>query len=453
MSGVHAVLLTGQTAPLVPVTAALLAHLRGVQGAVGAELFFLALLISGAYALARIWVGPTASGIAAMAAGGNQAVLGWALMLNFAVAAAAATVWTFACYLHSDRLADKKWAVATGVAGGLLLLSRSLAPVYAAPLVVVIAIDVLWHHRARKARLPWSGLTLSTATALVIAGPWWLLSGRTALRYLRNAGYQGSSGFAGAGGVHLSLSALSDRARWTLDDLGVIQSAALILALAAAIAVLVSKRRRARGVLTIGAWAAATFVVLATSRNVGTGFGVPVVVMVVILVAVVVPQHRVPAALAAAILAFGVAAVAGGHTSEWWLGPPYRTEAIESTHLTHAPSFDFLEQSVLATIGRGPSLLARDDDAVNANGLSWFAIRQNTPGFSLIVPPFGPGALDAVRADLLQARFLITGTTPAPYHLSLSQDAVKRIAASDGFTAIRIWHISADSTVEVWRRA
>ena len=97
LSGVHAVLLTGQTAPLVPVVAALPTHLAGVQGAVGVELLFQALVVCGAYILARVWVSPTASVVVALVAGLNQAVLGWALMLNFAVAAAAATVWTFAC--------------------------------------------------------------------------------------------------------------------------------------------------------------------------------------------------------------------------------------------------------------------------------------------------------------------------------------------------------------------
>ncbi len=152
--GLDAVLHTGRYAPLVPVLAVAPSHLGGVQGAVGVEVVFLILLVIGAYLLARHWLGPAASGATALAVGVNQAVLGWSLMLNFALAATTATVWTFVSYLSSDRLQKQGWTVAVGISGGLLLLSRSLALVYAVPLAVVIAVDLIWSHRARLSELP-----------------------------------------------------------------------------------------------------------------------------------------------------------------------------------------------------------------------------------------------------------------------------------------------------------
>ena len=318
--------------------------------------------------------------------------------------------------------------------------------------MIVIAIDILWYHRARITGLPWTGLALSATTGLAVAGPWWLLSGRSALRYLRTTGYQASSGFAGGGGVQLSLSALLDRARWSLDDLGAVQSATLILAVAAGIAMLVSKRRTLGGVLLLGGWAAATFIVLATSRNSGTGFGLPVIVVLIILAGAKLPAHRALGALAIAVLIFGVAAEAGGRTSEWWFGPPYRVEAIRSTGTGHVPSFDNLERSVLTIIGQGPTLLARNDDALNGNGLSWFSTRQNVPGFKLLPLAFGPSALEAVGVDLLKAKFVITGSTPAAYPASVTPDSVKGMAAREGFRLRRIWHVSRENTVEVLQR-
>ncbi len=116
-NGLDDILHTGRIAPLVQVVAAAPSHLGGVQGAVGVEVVFLILLVIGAYLLARHWLSPAASGATALVVGVNQAVLGWSLMLNFALAATTATVWTFASYLNSDRLQKRGWTVVAGISG------------------------------------------------------------------------------------------------------------------------------------------------------------------------------------------------------------------------------------------------------------------------------------------------------------------------------------------------
>jgi hypothetical protein len=55
--------------------------------------------------------------------------------------------------------------VAVGISGGILPLSRSLAPVYALPLAVVIVVDLICSHRARLSELPWLGVGIARA--------WW----------------------------------------------------------------------------------------------------------------------------------------------------------------------------------------------------------------------------------------------------------------------------------------
>lgn len=185
---VHAVLHTGQTAPLVVLLTAP-AAVHGVDAAVAVELPLLLLLAAAAWLLARRWVPPWEAALIGFAAAANQAVLGWALMVHFSVAASALCLLSLAAYLWSDGFRSWSWSALTGVAVGLLLLSRSLAPVYVAAFAVAIGLDVL-----RRRRLPLGQAGLAVLLAAAVAGPWWLVSGGTALHYLKSAGYEGSSG-------------------------------------------------------------------------------------------------------------------------------------------------------------------------------------------------------------------------------------------------------------------
>ena len=443
-NGLDDVLHTGRIAPLVPVVAAAPSHLGGVQGAVGVEVVFLILLVIGAYLLARHWLGPAASGATALVVGVNQAVLGWSLMLNFALAATTATVWTFASYLNSDRLQKRGWTVVAGISGGLLLLSRSLALVYALPLAVVIAVDLIWSHRARLSKLPWLGIGIVTGLVVVIAGPWWAVSGRSALHYLGGTGYQS--------GVTLSVAAIGRRLYWTLYDLGRFQAIALVVGLAVFVVLVAMRRPGGGGRLLIGAWAIMTILLLSTSYPGGTGFGLPVTAMVIVLVASALPSSRLIAIVVFVLLVVGIAAEATGGQSQWWLGPPYRVEALEITVNGNGPvaDFDSVEQRVLSVIGGRTTVLTRDDDAVNAGGLNWFAT-QSHRSLNLVVAPYGGNALRTVAQELRHATFLITGTTPASYHDSYSEEAVKRIATQEGFVPFRALRINAVNTVEIWR--
>jgi Concanavalin A-like lectin/glucanases superfamily len=278
---VRAALHTGQTSPLVPLLAAPGA-VRGVDGAVAVELPLLLLLAGGAWLLARRWVSGPHAALIGFAAAANQAVLGWAMMLHFSVATSALCLWSLAAYLWSDGFQRLGWSLLTGLSVGLLLLSRSLAPMYVAALVCVVAVDV-----ARRRSFPWLHAGSGLLIALALAGPWWLVSGRTALDYLTSAGYSSSSGFARSG-VRLTPSSILDRLQWTLRDLGAVQTIILIAALAAAIA----GRRRAPGALLVAGWLVLTLLGLATSSNMGTGFGLPLVAVSVSLAGALIAARR-----------------------------------------------------------------------------------------------------------------------------------------------------------------
>ena len=113
--------------------------------------------------------------------------------------------------------------------------------------------------------------------------------------------------------------------------------------------------------------------------------------------------------------------------------------------------FDSAEQQVLSIIGGRPTVLTRDDDAVNAGGLIWFAT-QSHRSLKLVVAPYGGNALRTVAQELRHATFLITGTTPASYHDVYSEESVKRIATQEGFVPFRALRINAVNTVEIWRQ-
>lgn len=528
-AGLH----TGQLAPLVVLLAAPGA-LRGVDGAVVVELPLLLLLAGGAWLLARRWVGPKEAALVGFVAAANQAVLGWALMLNFSVAASALCLWSLAAYLWSEGFQRWGWSLGTGLSVGLLLLSRSIAPVYAAALVVAIGIDIV-----RRRRLPWAQAGLAVLIASAVAGPWWLVSGETALHYLKTAGYQSSSGFTSAG-AHLTPSSVVDRIRWTLSDLGTVQS--IILVTAPLIAV--GRSRRMPGAVLVAGWALLAFIGLATSSNRGTGFGLPVVAVTItlggalvllrgpptpsfattlappgsagvetqaeakaglaahlrsrrllmlvcglivtllvlaflvraissntagpafgiplvaitiVLVGALMAFRPVAVLLIAIVIGVGFAAEWSGRTSQWWLGPPYRQMALQATNGARVPNIDAVHHEIARAIAGHATLLVRDDDLLNANGLVYTAMIEHLPQ-QLIAAPYGDAVAGA--RELKGAEFLLAGTSPGNYH-DLSENRldhhytrlVEKTAAHAGWTKTRVWRLACGNTIDLWQKA
>ena len=175
--------------------------------------------------------------------------------------------------------------------------------------------------------------------------------------------------------------------------------------------------------------------------------------MVIVLVASALPSSRIIAIVVCVLLVVGIAAEATGGQDQWWLGPPYRVQALEITVNGNGPvaDFDSLEQRVLSMIGGRTTVLTRDDDAVNVGGLNWFAT-QSHRSLNLVVAPYGGNALRTVAQQLRHATFLITGTTPESYHKLFSEKAIMRIATQEGFVPFRALRINAVNTVEIWRR-
>jgi hypothetical protein len=451
---ISAVLHTGQTSPLVPAMAALGVGVGGLYGAVAVELPLLLLLVAGSFVLARVWVSPTVAMVIALAAGLNVETLRYEMLLNFAIASSAATIWCFAAYLRSDHLRNWRWAFTFGIAVAALALSRSVAPVYVAPLLLVVAGDYILDVR-RNGDFWRNPALLATASLLVLAGPWWLVSGHVALHYLLNAGYNPSSGYLVVPhGFVLTPAAVKLRIIFELTDLGWFESFVLGAAALAAVVVAVLRRRRLnrRSLWMLLLWSVLATLLLSTSSNLGTAFGLPVVVVVIVLCGSVLGQLHTPV-LRWAVVPLAVVVVVGvafqftSSIGKWWPGPAYRFQVINAGGTIHT-DVGLITAEVADAIRGHRTVLARNDAIVNVNGLTW----QLGTSSSLLIPPQNQTSTAAAIRDLSRASALIAGTTQASYYGSLNQSAVQKAAFDDGYRPYQVWTVGKYNSIIVWRR-
>jgi hypothetical protein len=449
---VSSVLHSGPNSPLVPLLAAPLARVGGVEGAIAVQLPVLLAVAAGAYVLARLWLGPTAAGVTAVVVALNQAVLGFAVMMNFSGAETAAILWALAAYLRSDRLSRWRWSVVFGVATAALLLSRSLAPAYAAPLSVVVAVDLALD--AARHRRPWLPAAAAVALVVALAAPWWVVSGRSVLNYLTTVGFGGSGGYTATGGAPTP-SKVVGRARYTAYELGWPEAAALAGALVLSAGLVLARRRRLRGAMLLVplAWTVLSLIALSTSAGHGTGFGNPVLATAIVVAAAALgslPSRAlaVMGATAVAIVATGFAAELTGGAGHWWQGPQYVQAAIADGG-SRTVDVALLNAQVARTIGRATTLVVRQDDALNRNGLGWEARRSEQ---RLVLPPNGPGATATALEELSRAAYLVSGSSRAMYQPIIDQERVELAAAREGFRPVRRWRLGASNSVVVWRR-
>jgi hypothetical protein len=449
---ITAFLHTGPTAPLVPALSAIGAREWGIYGALAIELPLLLLLVAGTYALARTWVVPGVAMVIAVFAGLNTAVLGYAMMLNFAVASTTAVIWCFVSYLRSCHLRNWRWSLVFAIAVGALALSRSIAPVYVAPLVLVVGWDYLVDVRRTGDLWRWPALT-ALGVVLIMAGPWWLVSGHDAFHYLFNAGYIPSSGFASRG-VTLTPSAVENRISDELTYLGQFQGLVLGAALlvTAIVAFIYRQRFNMKYLWMLAAWSALTFLVLSTSSNVGTAFGLPAIVIVIVLCGAILgqlPQQVLRWAFAplGGVVIVGLVFQFTASVNNWFPGPPYRVQVVEAGG-TGRTDVELITTQVADAVGLSRTLLVHNDPIVNENGLQWARGTQT----GVLTPAPGQAGTASAISSLPHVSTLITGTSKAPFFGPLDQVAVDRAAVREGFRPFKVWTVSQFNNVIVWQR-
>jgi hypothetical protein len=390
-----------------------------------------------------------AAWIAAGAIGLLAPVLSYAAMYHFGVAAAACTVLAFAAYARSDGLARPRPALVVGLALGALALTRVMAPVYVVAVTVPIAVDVL--SRRDLPRLTNAGLAV--LVAVVIALPWWAVSGGTAWDYLVSAGYGDTVFTHDASRLEIA----RERLDWTADESGWLLSVLLLLLLVRAAW---SFRRGVEGWRLFGALLGACslgMAILATSSNAGTAFALPFVVLGACAAVPALRQLRTPvrsAAIAVCAVAVAIPALALVEIvpEASLAGQPLWRQGIPGWEQARAalacddcdiPDSDALNHDVLRVIGDGPTLIVRDDALLNPNGLRDLGPAQ-------ISAPSTPGTVS--ESDLATARFVIAGQTPASYLPPVDTEHLRRTLRAGGFRPEMRRRFGPYNAVVIWGR-
>jgi hypothetical protein len=381
-------------------------------------------------------------------------VLDWSLMLHMALASAAADLLVIYAYIHSEGLEKPAWSALTGAALGLLLLSRSMAPVYASMTILTLLVSLTVFHGLR---LRWKAVGLALVGSVAIAGPWYAVSGRAAFEYLTSVGYSSHSGFLENSNPVLL------RIHTTWSELGWALTAFIVVALFAAVTApprremdATSSRTFAETRFVLFLNAALIFSFLSTSRSEGTAFDLPAVVSVLPAVVMSLPQTGLAASAAGLAGAFACAAA----ISQVWLLPgwerrsifapaPLYAEGVRKAVGTALPrSRELVLEFANRTRGSGV-FVARDDAVINVNALI-FERTGRVSEHHVGAPPFDP---TVVTADVpAEYEFAITGDSCAPYHRNIDQALLEKSLADSGWAPVMTKRLSACNRIVLWKR-
>lgn len=449
--------LFGVNSPLVPTLASPLAAFDRSPGTFVLVQLPLALgLLAATAALARRTGAPLRWLIAA-AAVLMAPTLTYTAMLSFAVASSLCTVGVLVTYLASRRLRERRASLLLGLAVGLLSLSRVVALVYLAAVLLPVLADLVLDRAERGPRA--KNLGIATGIAILVAAPWWLTAGPKAMKYLLDAGYSNGSLFtADSSFGQREL----DRLTHTADETGWLLAAVLLLGyVLGVVASLAAVRREAtesaRANLLVASTVPLGLLLLGTSSNAGTAFALPFEVLAVVVAASglrhVVTQRVATGGLAAAValsaaMVFTDGAPTRWHGHELWLaGLPARAQQQAALGCRcPIPDLTRLNKDVYSLLRDKQVLVLRDDALVNPESLRFLA-QLDGRELRLDAPP--GTAVD--QEQLSRADVVLAGRTPAPY-LAVDLSPVSEQLTARGFVRVLSEQLSAANTVEVWAK-
>jgi 4-amino-4-deoxy-L-arabinose transferase-like glycosyltransferase len=304
-------------APLLPALTSLTFLVRGggvLEGFAVLSGFFVLLTLA-VYGVGERLAGPRLGALAALLTATAPGAFSFSREYIFALPAAALLACAVYALLRSDGLRLRRWAIACGVALGLMLLARSMTIAFVPGVLGAGLLALAARRRDGLApRILNLGLLVLTGTAL--AATWYAPNLGTVVDYLTSYGYGAQSHNFGPGGSALSWGRLREPlVEMTREDLFV-PLAALLVAGLAAVAVAAVRRvsgaadRRAAlrriaesDALSVAIVVVAGYAALATSRNGGFGFTLPIAVLIPALAVVALRLHPAATMPALALLA------------------------------------------------------------------------------------------------------------------------------------------------------
>jgi hypothetical protein len=285
-------------APLVPAVTSLTFILKpGVLEGFGVLIGFLALLIFASYGIGNRLAGPRLGALAALVVATAPGAFLFAREYVFAMAVAAMLACAVYALLRSNGLLSARWAIACGVALGLMLLARTMTiafvpGVFAAGIIAIATREIFATQSDNALGRRILNLGLMAVAGFAIAAPWYIRNFDSVFDYLRGYGYGAQSSYYGADHSWISWGRWRDVAsRITANDLLVPLAILILLGLivVGAVAVrrlLAAEDRRTAAVELLSSDAfsvafifASCYVALTSSRNGGEGFTFPIAVL------------------------------------------------------------------------------------------------------------------------------------------------------------------------------
>lgn len=467
----------GNNSPFVPTLAMLPASFSAEPlHLVVVQLPLLLLLVVAVAGLGRqLGLGATTSWLVAGAVTTTAPVLEYAVMLHFGLASTLGVVAALAAYLASDRLRGRWWSALFGLALGVVAVARVIGPLYVVVVLLVVGLHFVAEREQLRRRL--GSLLLAAGSALLVAAPWWLVSGRAALTYLSGQGLDDSSVFVTEASV---LERIYLRFRQTAGEQGMILWWLGVAAAAWLLWRLWRQWRRPHpsvawqdadtvigprpiglrpgSVLVVVATAFGGVLALSVSTNLGTAFALPLQTLFLILLgaAVTTLWVRGRAARAVALVAAGlvlvttalqfVPASSSVAASLWQVGAPADRQLRTALGCYCSLPSD-LDERVVAVIGEDATLLVRDDAALNAQSLLYAAEMQ---GLTLAL---NGGEAEEATAGQTAYAHVVTGSTRASYRTGdeLSSDPDdEAVLIAAGYRIVLDEQLSPQNRVTVW---
>ena len=333
-------------APLLPAfTSALLIFKQGIMEGFAVLIGFFAVLVLATYGIAERLAGPRLGALAALAIGTSEGALLFSREYIFALPAAALMSCAVYALLRSERMRKRRWAIACGVAIGLMVLARTMAVAFLPGLLVAALIGMLAIERDGLRRR-FVNLALGAIAAVLVAATWYYHNLEPVYEYLTNFGYGSKSAYFGAEHAVVSWGRFKVVAETVIHDDLLVPMTALVLIGLVALLVVAGRRLAAAGSrrsellrlaasepFAIGFVFAAGFAALMTSRNAGSGFSLPISMLLPPLAVLALRYYR-HAAIPATAVVVAIGALNLASTSSLW-------EGLAKPHVVSTPGFGY----------------------------------------------------------------------------------------------------------------
>jgi 4-amino-4-deoxy-L-arabinose transferase-like glycosyltransferase len=334
-------------APLVPaITSVLLLLKSSVMDGFVVLIGFYALLTIATYGIGERLAGPRLGALSALVVATSEGAILFTREYIFALPTAALLSCAVYALLRSEHMRARRWAIACGIAIGLLLLTRTMAVAFVPGLFAAALVGMLVGDRS-DLQQRFVNLGLTIASAVIVAATWYFHNLQSVVDYLTNYGYGSQSSSYGAQHSILSWGRFRGVVeRMTYNDL-LVPLAGLVLLALIALAVLsvrrvaaAEDRRQAALQLAAGNSAAVAIVVAAgfaalmSSRNGGNGFTLPLSLLLPPLAVVALREYRLATAPVAAVLMV-IAGLNLAATSNLW-------DSLAKPRFVKVPALGFL---------------------------------------------------------------------------------------------------------------